>query len=103
MFALQTCAYGCGAPVAGQIGESSLIRRDVGPSRCGIRVVQHGRRRGLVTFRRTEMVYSSKKLVALIATVLAALSIEACGPMPASNSNQSPQTAATGKQEPAIE
>lgn len=49
------------------------------------------------------MVYSSKKLVALIATVLAALSIQACGPMPASNSNQSPQTAATGKQEPAIE
>src|SRR5437868_11108256 len=48
------------------------------------------------------MVYSPKKLIAFIATVAAALSLQACGPMP-NSSNQPAQPTATGKQEPAIE
>ncbi len=48
------------------------------------------------------MVYSPKKFVAFIAVVVAAFSVQACGPVP-NNSNQSAQATATGKQEPAIE
>jgi lipoprotein-anchoring transpeptidase ErfK/SrfK len=48
------------------------------------------------------MVYSPKQLIAFIVTVAAALSLQACGPMP-NNSNQTAQPTATGKQEPAIE
>ncbi|HJQ27605.1 MAG TPA: L,D-transpeptidase [Blastocatellia bacterium] len=48
------------------------------------------------------MVYSPKKFVAFIAAVVAALWIQACGPVP-NNSNQSAQATATGKQEPVIE
>src|SRR5947209_13170466 len=50
------------------------------------------------------MVYSSNKLIACIAAVMAALWMQACGPAP-SNSNQgSNQTAqSTSRQEPAIE
>src|SRR5581483_6412452 len=48
------------------------------------------------------MVYSPKKIVAFIAVVVAAFSVQACGPVP-NNSNQSAQATAIGKQEPAIE